>query len=162
MRSSVAISVLEHSYKGQIGKQETLSEILSYANTAQEHGTLIDTIPTVNGKPLDLVKLSTCVLSRGGFSKISDNKQWNIIMKEMKIFIPIYEIQKYYEMYITVYEKWILYGKRGKVFENENCNETTASIEQIQKAQNIAPTTIPFGSKRLKMQMYQHSSTSSY
>ena len=47
MRSSVAISVLEHSYKGQIGKQETLSEILSYANTAQEHGTPIDTIPTV-------------------------------------------------------------------------------------------------------------------
>ncbi|KAF1336580.1 Nedd4 e3 ubiquitin-protein ligase wwp2, partial [Globisporangium splendens] len=169
-RAGATVLALQLSCRGNAMRERILRDLVSFAESRGELQ-LLQTLPkTPKNASIDWLRLYEEVVARGGYQHVSQHKLWpQIIAKEcMDIDILPYVLALYYERYLYAFEEKQLFGrdlppstappltvapKRTYASDDDHI----ASASELQEAQNMAGTSLPHPSKRLKMQRsHQH------
>jgi hypothetical protein len=113
-QQTVHFSVLEKWYRsrGEEDNATLLKSIYAVMKDAGQDSPFL-AVPTINGRPLDLVRLYRAVIKRGGFQKVSNSNKWNDVISELGLpsTQSVFSIRMNYSYFLFTYEQKALFDK---------------------------------------------------
>lgn len=92
-------------------------------------------VPQIAGRELDLYKLYTSVIRRGGYERVSTLKLWREIVNEFKLpescTSASFTLRTHYQKYLFAYEHKYFFGNTNDGLTNFTANKFQSGLSQI-------------------------------
>lgn len=106
-------------------------------------------VPQIAGRELDLYKLYTSVIRRGGYERVSTLKLWREIVNEFKLpdscTSASFTLRTHYQKYLYAYEQKYFFGNTNDGLTNFTANKFQNGLSQILPGGSDIPATSGFG-----------------
>ncbi|EEY55583.1 uncharacterized protein PITG_09522 [Phytophthora infestans T30-4] len=166
-----ALLALQLSCRGDAARESILRDWVKFVEYRKEVS-LLQSLPKMpTGAAIDWLKLYEEVVSRGGFTVVSQRQQWAEILGpnglNIKGLMP-YQLAAHYDHYLRAFEEKQLFGrdlppseatmnvlpnKRRAQVETDDDTAPVATIKDLQDAQGgMGGTPLPRANKRFKAQ----------
>lgn len=166
--ASANMLALQLSCRGNAAREQLLRDWVSFSESRGELSRLQNLPKTPKGVALDWLRLYEEVVARGGFTHVSAQRLWPVVLGRGVLNLDIlpYQLAAYYERYWFAFEQKQLFGrdvptpedpatfakhKRStEETEQEEEEEPLATGGEVQDAPNAGGTPLPRAPKRLK------------
>ncbi|EEY55673.1 uncharacterized protein PITG_09630 [Phytophthora infestans T30-4] len=166
-----ALLALQLSCRGDAARESILRDWVKFVEDRKEVSLLQSLPKTPTGAAIDWLKLYEEVVSRGGFTVVSQRQQWAEILGpnglNIKGLMP-YQLAAHYDHYLRAFEEKQLFGrdlppseatmnvlpnKRRAQVETDDDTAPVATMQDLQDAQGgMGGTPLPRANKRFKAQ----------
>ena len=121
--------------------EEFKKKLMAFMN---ENGYDSFKVPQIAGRELDLYKLYTSVIRRGGYERVSTLKLWREIVNEFKLpdscTSASFTLRTHYQKYLFAYEQKYFFGNTNDGLTNFTASKFQSGLSQIMPvASDIQP-----------------------